>query len=1316
MQPRFALLLAGALALAAGVAPCQTFVRTFPDLPSVSPRNIAVDPGGNIWVTNEAQGDLVKLSPSGSELLRIPNRFPTNAGTSRNFTVVCNGVAANGNGVYVADSQSVYQFDLGGAFVREFVGAGSAPGQIAAGSRLGGIALSPSGDVYVTDMIGDQVLRYSATGSFLSSFGGSGTADGQFNFTASSYLLWTLNAGIAVGNDGDVYVVDVGNSRVQRFDSSGTWEFTFPVAPFVVTGVAPNSYYTRASIAVDAAGKVHVARHSFPYLARYLADGTLETTYSPSGPPWGLAVGGANRLLVADEGNKAVILLDWTGTTFAVAGRFGNSPSSTDGRLNTADSVFFDSNGNLWVCDNTVKLQRFDTSGNFLGKITPAHHAPSGTTGGTTYQLRYACTDAQGNFYASVFSSGQSGSTTVTEWSVHKWDATGQFVQAFGHMDAAANPSANPPVLPGVGLYGPVQGLAPDGAGGVWISDYLWHRVLHYDAGGSLVATVGGPASGSGPGQFAFPMGLALAANHDVLVVDRNNNRVQRLDAGGNYVSHFPISSGANSSIAISADQSRIYVGGGLAVNGCKVAIHGATGGLLARLGVDGGGPGEVGNAVGLATGSQLVAIADSVNNRISLFDVTLLDQQVPVVTLVSPLATNVYDGVVIPGDSVAISAQVTDTSPTTVTSTPSGPSSLFALLPAGGGSLTGPITSPYTGTSDYGFSASINAIDTSGNSGGVALSIKRDVNAPTNWAASYVDNTVIGTSSVSLFFQVYDYTSKTVTVSHAGGTHFQGGNGYLTRTINVSGLQNGPNAITFTATDAVGHTSTYTRTLIADLSAPIITFVGLGGSSDPDCFGPGQSPLPVTVQVTDYAATSLSSTPSASWGGTLPAGGGTRTASFNLVQGPNTITVRAQDQYGLSSSVSTTVLYDLTAPTVGFDSPTASQLVRGTLHVVVDAEDLFANGTPGCGVDTVALTLDSVACGTLTEAPYELDLDTTGLADGSHTLTATATDGVGNVRTTSVVFVVDNTAPTVTITAPTANAIVGGNDLQFTATASDANGITVVQMLVGTNAPNDTDGSTTFATPVTNAAVASVYDTIPLADGSLLLRVTARDAAGNEATAEVSVIVDNTAPEKALVSPTDGATVTGVVPIVASASDPNLTSLVIKVDGNVVGSTSSSSLTVNFDTVARGEGPMTIEVIVTDAANNTSSCTATVNVVNLTYDFDPDTLSLKNKGQGVVTAHLEGPTVANLLPVAAHRIELRVQGGNSVSALGAGGVGDSDADLVPDLTIRFDRATLINSIKAGVLGNFLPADGMIAIELWIDGHRAGSSPVRIKS
>ncbi|MBI4337450.1 MAG: Ig-like domain-containing protein [Chloroflexi bacterium] len=117
----------------------------------------------------------------------------------------------------------------------------------------------------------------------------------------------------------------------------------------------------------------------------------------------------------------------------------------------------------------------------------------------------------------------------------------------------------------------------------------------------------------------------------------------------------------------------------------------------------------------------------------------------------------------------------------------------------------------------------------------------------------------------------------------------------------------------------------------------------------------------------------------------------------------------------------------------------------------------------------------------------------------GQHTLTVEAVDTVGNVGSASVTVTVDNTAPTVSITEPAADATVSGT-VTVSADTADGQGVTEVRFLV--------DGvlqGTKAAAPFSLA-----WDTTIAANGLHTVTIEARDAAGNVGSASVSVTVQN--------------------------------------------------------------------------------------------------------------------------------------------------------------------------------------------------------------
>ncbi len=125
---------------------------------------------------------------------------------------------------------------------------------------------------------------------------------------------------------------------------------------------------------------------------------------------------------------------------------------------------------------------------------------------------------------------------------------------------------------------------------------------------------------------------------------------------------------------------------------------------------------------------------------------------------------------------------------------------------------------------------------------------------------------------------------------------------------------------------------------------------------------------------------------------------------------GAHTLTATAFDTAGLSSSDTRAVAVDNTAPTAAVIAPAAGT-VSGTITITADSSD----PVPGSGVASVQLLVDGSVVGTDTTAPYQATWNTATVGNGTHTITARATDGVGNTTTSDAVQVnVNNVTPTV--------------------------------------------------------------------------------------------------------------------------------------------------------------------------------------------------------------------------------------------------------------------------------------------------------------
>jgi chitinase len=222
------------------------------------------------------------------------------------------------------------------------------------------------------------------------------------------------------------------------------------------------------------------------------------------------------------------------------------------------------------------------------------------------------------------------------------------------------------------------------------------------------------------------------------------------------------------------------------------------------------------------------------------------------------------------------------------------------------------------------------------------------------------------------------------------------------------------------------------------------------------------------------------------------------------LAPGTHTITAKAYDAANnvTTSSVVTVTVPDTMVPTVSLTTPVAGAVLMGTSALSATASD-------NVGVVKVEFHVDGTLKGTDTASPYSLSLDTTQIANGTHSITAKAYDAANNVTAATAVSVTvqnpvtpppDTTAPTVVITGPAAGATVSGTT-SIAATATDNTGVAKVEFYID-GALKNTD---------TTAPYAYALDTTTLTNAGHSLSAKAFDAAGNSATsATVTVTVSN--------------------------------------------------------------------------------------------------------------------------------------------------------------------------------------------------------------
>jgi hypothetical protein len=666
-----------------------------------------------------------------------------------------------------------------------------------------------------------------------------------------------------------------------------------------------------------------------------------------------------------------------------------------------------------------------------------------------------------------------------------------------------------------------------------------------------------------------------------------------------------------------------------------------------------------------------------------------VLDTIPPAVAIHSPA-----DGAYVRTPLLDLQAAVLDATATAVSSSPAG---IDAHLPAGGGSVQG-----YVALVEGENLVSVAAQDAAQRTSGTSITVILDTLDPQIELLSPLQGSVLAESPVQVAIRVND-ASPTAVFLGGERRDLPAGGGLASAELV---LMPGANEIALRAEDAAGNVALATLRVVLDLDAPIVQILSPANGA---IFGPGSESIALVASVDDLTATEVTSQP-LGLAALLPAGGGIATGTVALVEGENTLSVSARDAASRVGTAAVQVVLDTTPPEAAIVSPLAGAFLRGT----VDFHAEVADPLPGSGVAEVAFFVDALELARLTAPPFEVELDTRGFADGVHRLEIRARDGRGNATLRAVDVGFDNTAPTPSWIAPQAEAIVGGFfDLE--ARAEDAtSGIVRLELFVADTSP--LVGGTTICTPPAALAfVSGREDSARWSDGPLVLQVVATDAAGNQSALERRIVVDNSAPERSLIAPLDGAVVSGVIQLLAAASDPHLVELELWVDGVQVAESPTSPLAASFDTTLRLDGAMVVTAIARDAAGNTSTSSAHVTVDNLSFVLAPSTLNLKSKGGELsVTVGVEGPSAALLMPLELHVVELRVPGGNPVRAT-RGVFGDFDRDSVLDLELKFDRQALIAAIRAGMASGAIPADGPVPVSLVADGvFELGATMLRV--
>jgi sugar lactone lactonase YvrE len=273
------------------------------------PNNMAIDATGNLYVADEFNGSVRKITPAGV-VTTVAKGFNHPAGVA---------IDANGT-IYVGDKGNniIRKISTTGV-VSILAGSGSAGAANGTGTNATfdtplGMTTDASGNVYVSDGNNNLIRKITPAG-VVTTFAGNGTIGAvNGNSTTASF---NAPFGLAMDASGTMYVADTYNNLIRKISATGV------VTTLAGSGAAgaTNGTGTGASfnqprgVAVDASGNVYVADFGNSGLIRKITSAGVVTTLAGGVSGFADGVGTAARFAGVYD-----VVVDATGIIYVTDG------------------------------------------------------------------------------------------------------------------------------------------------------------------------------------------------------------------------------------------------------------------------------------------------------------------------------------------------------------------------------------------------------------------------------------------------------------------------------------------------------------------------------------------------------------------------------------------------------------------------------------------------------------------------------------------------------------------------------------------------------------------------------------------------------------------------------------------------------------------------------------------------------------------------------------------------------------------------------------------------------------------------------------
>ncbi|MBL5836815.1 Ig-like domain-containing protein [Enterobacter asburiae] len=426
--------------------------------------------------------------------------------------------------------------------------------------------------------------------------------------------------------------------------------------------------------------------------------------------------------------------------------------------------------------------------------------------------------------------------------------------------------------------------------------------------------------------------------------------------------------------------------------------------------------------------------------------------------------------------------------------------------------------------------SVQVSVTNVNGNSASAGREYSVDATAPSvtintlatddilNAAEAQSDLTVSGTTTAE--------AGQTVTVTLNGKdyTTTAGADGSWTLNVpaaDLAALGDGSVTVTASVSDKAGNPATVDHTLTVDVTVPAVTINTVAGDDVINIVEHAQAHIisgtatgaaagdKVTVTIGGQTYTTVLDA-AGNWSVGVPA-----SVISGLSDGTVTVTASVIDAAGNTGTGTHNVTVDTGLPSVAFNAISGDNV----LNAVEKGQDLSVSGTSANlaegTVVTVTLNGKNYAATTAADGTWSLTVpaaDLAGLGEANYTLSATATNGVGNSVSNTATLLVDTALPTVTINTVAGDNVINAAEVAAGQTISGkvANaeaGNTVTVTLGGNSYTATVQSDLTWSVNVPESVLTA------LGNGDLTVSATVTNGHGNTGAGEREITIDASLP-----------------------------------------------------------------------------------------------------------------------------------------------------------------------------------------------------------